>query len=70
YRNDLLSRGYVYDSRGNTRTSTGTLSRTLYRDGQSKVSAVLGITHRQSRNFIMEQLLESSSYRLSSLRSG
>uniref|UniRef100_UPI002B479CDC ShlB/FhaC/HecB family hemolysin secretion/activation protein n=3 Tax=Aeromonas TaxID=642 RepID=UPI002B479CDC len=70
YRNDLLSRGYVYDSRGNTRTSTGTLSHTLYRDGQSKVSAVLGITHRQSRNFIMEQLLESSSYRLSSLRSG
>ncbi|MDM5151938.1 ShlB/FhaC/HecB family hemolysin secretion/activation protein [Aeromonas salmonicida] len=70
YRNDLLSRGYVYQSRGDTRTTTGNLSRTLYRDGQSKISGVLAVTHRQSRNFIMEQLLESSSYRLSSIRTG
>lgn len=70
YRNDLLSRGYLFESRGDTRTATGTLTRTLYRDGESKVSAVAGVTHRQSRNLIMEQLLESSSYDLSSLRLG
>jgi hemolysin activation/secretion protein len=70
YRNDIDSRGYVYESRGDTRTTTGTATRTLYRDGQSKVSGVLGVTHRQSRNFIMDQLLETSSYQLSSLRLG
>jgi hemolysin activation/secretion protein len=70
YRNDIVSRGYVYESRGETRTTTGTATRTLYRDGQSKVSGVLGVTHRQSRNFIMSQLLETSSYQLSSLRLG
>ncbi|MGU5653850.1 ShlB/FhaC/HecB family hemolysin secretion/activation protein [Aeromonas allosaccharophila] len=70
YRNDIDSRGYVYESRGDTRTTTGSATRTLYRDGQSKISGVLGVTHRQSRNFIMDQLLETSSYQLSSLRLG
>lgn len=70
YRNDVQSRGFVFESRGDTRTVTGNLTRTLYRDGESKISAVAGITHRQSRNLIMEQLLESSSYELSSLRLG
>lgn len=70
YRNDIDSRGYVYESRGDTRTTTGTATRTLYRDGQSKVSGVVGMTHRQSRNFIMDSLLETSSYQLSSLRLG
>lgn len=70
YRNDLDSRGYVYETRGDTRTVTGNVARTLYRDGQSKVSGVLGVTHRQSRNFIMDSLLETSSYQLSSLRLG
>lgn len=70
YRNDVQSRGFVFESRGDTRTVTGNLTRTLYRDGESKISAVAGITHRQSRNLIMEQLLESSSYELSSLRFG
>ncbi|WP_421246931.1 ShlB/FhaC/HecB family hemolysin secretion/activation protein [Aeromonas sanarellii] len=70
YHNDLLSRGYVYPSRGDTRTATGNVSRTFYRDGQSKVAGVLGVTHRQNRNFIMDQLLESSSYELSTLRMG
>lgn len=70
YRNDIDSRGYVYESRGDTRTTTGTATGTLYRDGQSKISGVLGVTHRQSRNFIMDKLLETSSYQLSSLRLG
>ncbi|WP_429195246.1 ShlB/FhaC/HecB family hemolysin secretion/activation protein, partial [Aeromonas veronii] len=70
YRNDIDSRGYVYESRGDTRTTTGTATRTLYRDGQSKISGVLGVNHRQSRNFIMDKLLETSSYQLSSLRLG
>lgn len=70
YRNDLQSRGYVYETRGDTRTTTGTLTRTLYRDGESKFSGVVGVTHRRSRNFVLDQLLESSSYQLSSLRLG
>lgn len=70
YRNDLYSRGYVYETHGDTRTTTGTATLTLYRDGQSKASGVVGITHRQSRNFIMDTLLETSSYQLSSLRLG
>ncbi|PJG59883.1 ShlB/FhaC/HecB family hemolysin secretion/activation protein [Aeromonas cavernicola] len=70
YRNDLRSRGFIYDSRGDTRTTTGNLTHTLYRDGQTKLAGVLGITHRQSRNFIMDQLLDTSSYQLSSLRLG
>lgn len=70
YRNDVQSRGFVFESRGDTRTVTGNLTRTLYRDGESKISAVAGMTHRQSRNLIMEQLLESSSYEISSLRLG
>jgi hemolysin activation/secretion protein len=68
YRNDVQSRGFVFESRGDTRTVTGNLTRTLYRDGESKVSAGGGLTHRQSRNLILEQLLESSSYELSSVR--
>ena len=70
YRNDVQSRGFLFESRGDTRTATGTLTRTLYRDGKSKVSALVGIAHRQSRNLILEQLLDSSSYVLSSLRLG
>ncbi|MFC5707131.1 ShlB/FhaC/HecB family hemolysin secretion/activation protein [Aeromonas eucrenophila] len=70
YRSDVQSRGFLFESRGDTRTATGNLTRTLFRDGESKVSAVAGVTHRQSRNLIMEQLLESSSYELSSLRLG
>lgn len=70
YRNDLLSRGHLFESRGDTRTTIANLTRTLYRDGHSKMSAVAGVTHRQSRNLIMEQLLDSSSYELSSLRLG
>jgi hemolysin activation/secretion protein len=70
YRNDLDSRGYVYETRGDTRTTTATVTRTLYRDGQSKISGDMGVTYRQSHNFIMNKQLETSSYQLSSVRLG
>ncbi len=70
YQNTILNNGYDWASTGDTQTHRLNMSRVLYRDGDTKTSMALGITHRIGRNYLNDSLLESSSRKLSSVSLG
>ncbi|MCD1127727.1 ShlB/FhaC/HecB family hemolysin secretion/activation protein [Jinshanibacter sp. LJY008] len=70
YLSSIDNRGYYWRSRGDTQTHRLNSSWTLYRDGDIKTGLSLGITHRISRNYLNDVLLQSSSRKLSSVTVG
>ncbi|WP_140919198.1 ShlB/FhaC/HecB family hemolysin secretion/activation protein [Limnobaculum xujianqingii] len=70
YLSSIDNRGYYWQSRGDTQTHRLNSSWTLYRDGDIKTGLSLGITHRISRNYLNDVLLQSSSRKLSSVTLG
>ena len=66
YRNDVLTREYVYSSEGDSQTHGMTLSRVMYRDGTIKSSMQWAVNYRSNHNYISDQLLTTSSYNFSS----
>lgn len=54
-----------YESTGISRQRELTLERVVHRDQDSKTSVEAALTHKETRNFIAEELLETSSRKLS-----
>ncbi|SUB83925.1 Hemolysin transporter protein shlB precursor [Pragia fontium] len=70
YLSSIENRGFYWRSRGNTQTHRLNSSWVLYRDSDIKSGLSLGITHRISRNYLNDVLLQSSSRKLSSVSVG
>ncbi|MGI2030297.1 ShlB/FhaC/HecB family hemolysin secretion/activation protein [Endozoicomonas acroporae] len=64
------SNGFPFDSDGDTRNHTATVSRLLHRDQAGKTSASLSVRHTRTRNFIEDSRIDVSSYQLSELSLG
>lgn len=70
YLTTLDNKGYLWHSTGRAETHRLNLSHVLYRNGDLKTAASLGLTHRISRNYLNDAPLLSSSRKLTSLQFG
>ncbi|MFW7523639.1 ShlB/FhaC/HecB family hemolysin secretion/activation protein [Vibrio ostreicida] len=66
YSTNFTSNDFVFDSAGKTNSHDADIKWLFYRDDKSKSSFRLGINHRREKNYLLDQLLESSSRDLSS----
>ncbi|MGC6388927.1 ShlB/FhaC/HecB family hemolysin secretion/activation protein [Ewingella sp. S1.OA.A_B6] len=70
YLSTIESQGYLWRSTGDSQAHRFTLSRVLFRNGDMKTAASLGLTHRLNRNYLNDTPLQSSSRSLSSWTAG
>lgn len=70
YLSTIDNNGYAWRSTGDSETHRLTGSWGLFRNGDIKTTASLGLTHRINRNKLNEVLLETSSRKLSSVSLG
>jgi hemolysin activation/secretion protein len=70
YLTTLNNKGYLWRSTGRAETHRLNLSHVLYRNGDLKTAATIGLTHRLSRNYLNDAPLLSSSRKLTSLQFG
>lgn len=70
YLSTIDNNGFGWASTGDSQTHRFTASRVLFRDGDIKTGASVGLTHQISRNYLNDVLLDSSSRKLSSLLFG
>ncbi|MGR2855598.1 ShlB/FhaC/HecB family hemolysin secretion/activation protein [Erwinia sp. 1181_3] len=70
YLSTINNNGFDWLSRGDTKTHRLGLYQGLYRNSDIKTGLSFGITHRISRNWLNDALLQSSSRKLSSLQIG
>ena len=70
YLSTINNNGYAWRSTGDSETHRLTGSWVLFRNGDIKTAASLGLTHRINRNRLNDVLLETSSRKLSSVSLG
>ncbi len=70
YLSTIESQGYLWRSTGDSQAHRFTLSRVLFRNGDMKTAASLGLTHRLNRNYLNDAPLESSTRSLTSWTAG
>lgn len=70
YLSTINNNGYAWRSTGDSETHRLTGSWVLFRNGDIKTAASLGLTHRINRNKLNDVLLETSSRKLSSVSLG
>ncbi|MBU9831839.1 MULTISPECIES: ShlB/FhaC/HecB family hemolysin secretion/activation protein [Rahnella] len=70
YLSTIESQGYLWRSTGDSQAHRFTLSRVLFRNGDMKTAARLGLTHRLNRNYLNDAPLESSTRSLTSWTAG
>ena len=70
YLSTIDNNGFGWASTGDSQTHRFTASRVLFRNGDIKTGASIGLTHQISNNFLNDVLLDSSSRKLSSLLFG
>ncbi|WNJ82042.1 ShlB/FhaC/HecB family hemolysin secretion/activation protein [Cedecea neteri] len=70
YLTTLDNKGYLWRSTGRAETHRLNLSHVLYRNGDLKTAASVGLTHRIGRNYLNDAPLLSSSRKLTSLQFG
>lgn len=70
YHSGVDNNGWIWQSTGDSETHRLGTSWVLFRNGESKTGASLGITHRINHNYLDDVLLETSSRKLSSTSLG
>ena len=70
YLSTIESQGYLWRSSGDSQSHRFTLSRVLFRNGEMKTAASVGLTHRLNRNYLNDAPLESSTRSLTSWTAG
>ncbi|BDH46944.1 peptide transporter [Salmonella enterica subsp. enterica serovar Choleraesuis] len=70
YHSTIDNQGWRWDTRGATENHRLNIDRVLFRNGDIKTAADIGITHRITRNYLQDVMLESSSRKLTSLQLG
>ncbi|WP_064541042.1 ShlB/FhaC/HecB family hemolysin secretion/activation protein [Buttiauxella ferragutiae] len=70
YLSTINNNGFGWASTGDSQSHRFTASRVLFRDGDIKTGASVGLTHQISRNYLNDVLLDSSSRKLTSLLFG
>lgn len=70
YLSTIDNNGFGWASTGDSQTHRFTASRVLFRNGDIKTGASIGLTHQISNNSLNDVLLDSSSRKLSSLLFG
>jgi len=70
YLSTIESQGYLWRSSGDSQAHRFTLSRVLFRNGDMKTAASLGLTHRLNRNYLNDVPLGSSTRSLTSWTAG
>jgi hemolysin activation/secretion protein len=70
YLNTINNNGYPWVSTGDSVSHRAAFSHVLFRNGDIKTGASLGLTHQISRNWLNDAKLDSSSRRLTSLQFG
>lgn len=70
YLSTLDNKGYLWRSSGRAESHRLNFSQVLYRNGDLKTAASIGLSHRISRNYLNDAPLLSSSRKLSSLQFG
>ncbi|WP_395490900.1 ShlB/FhaC/HecB family hemolysin secretion/activation protein [Cedecea davisae] len=70
YLSTLDNKGYLWRSSGRAESHRLSFSQVLYRNGDLKTAASIGLSHRISRNYLNDAPLLSSSRKLSSLQFG
>ncbi|TBX32463.1 ShlB/FhaC/HecB family hemolysin secretion/activation protein [Rahnella victoriana] len=70
YLSTIDNNGFGWASTGDSISHRFTASRVLFRDGDIKTGASVGLTHQISNNYLNDVLLDSSSRKLSSLLFG
>lgn len=70
YHSTIDNRGWVWDTRGATETHRFNADRVLFRNGEIKTSVSAGLTHRITRNYLQDVLLENSSRKLTAVSLG
>ena len=70
YLTTITERGFDWRSDGDSQIHRLTLSRVLFRNGDMKTGAFLGLSHRIGRNYLNDTRLESSSRKLTSVTVG
>ncbi|WP_435929259.1 ShlB/FhaC/HecB family hemolysin secretion/activation protein [Dryocola sp. BD613] len=67
YLNTISNNNFNWAATGDSVSHRATLSRVLFRNGDIKTGASVGVTHQISRNWLNEAKLDSSSRKLTSL---
>ncbi|MCT4717502.1 ShlB/FhaC/HecB family hemolysin secretion/activation protein, partial [Enterobacteriaceae bacterium H20N1] len=70
YLSTINNNGFNWASTGDSQTHRFTASHVLFRNGDIKTGASIGLTHQISNNYLNDAKLGSSSRRLTSLVSG
>ncbi|EGT5759803.1 ShlB/FhaC/HecB family hemolysin secretion/activation protein, partial [Cronobacter dublinensis subsp. dublinensis] len=70
YRSTIINQGFTWISTGDSETHRLNLSRVVFRNGDIKTALTAGVTRRESRNWLNDAPLASSSRKLSSLTLG
>ncbi|MCT4713947.1 ShlB/FhaC/HecB family hemolysin secretion/activation protein [Enterobacteriaceae bacterium H18W14] len=70
YLSTINNNGFNWASTGDSQTHRFTASHVLFRNGDIKTGASIGLTHQISNNYLNDAKLDSSSRRLTSLVSG
>lgn len=70
YRTLNESNGFAFDTDGESKTHALRGERVLHRDSLSKTAASIGVSHLRSNNFILGNLIDVSSQRLSEAQLG
>lgn len=70
YRTQSEANGFAFDTDGDSTTHALRAERVLHRDSLSKTALNLGVSHLRSNNFILGNLIDASSQRLSEAQLG
>lgn len=70
YRTESEANGFAFDTDGDSATHALRAERVLHRDSLSKTAVNLGVSHLRSNNFILGNLIDASSQRLSEAQLG
>lgn len=70
YRTESEANGFAFDTDGDSTTHALRAERVLHRDSLSKTAINLGVSHLRSNNFILGNLIDASSQRLSEAQLG
>lgn len=70
YRTQSEANGFAFDTDGDSTTHALRAERVLHRDSLSKTAVNLGVSHLRSNNFILGNLIDASSQRLSEAQLG
>ena len=70
YRTESEANGFAFDQDGDSKTHALRAERVLHRDSLSKTAASIGVSHLRSNNFILGNLIDVSSQRLSEAQFG